>query len=188
MNGARVRLSGGFPLLRRARERAPAVVSLLTLCVSTVTGCGSSCDGIHLVPAGRRFRVAVLSENPNSAGCHLYRVVPGDDFELVAGSKISSGVGGEVCEVTGADGPPSGPEADFAYKNCTPRGQLGSECQAVYPACPGEVGYVAFSLNADLPDQSPTVGRFSIHHRAPITCRDFKTCIDTYDVRVERLQ
>jgi hypothetical protein len=187
MNGARVRLSDGFRLLRRTCERAPGVLGLLVLCVSTTTGCGSSCDGIRHVPAGTWFRVSVLGENPNSTGCHWYRVSPGDDFELVAGAKTSSGVGGEVCEVTGPDGAPIGPEADFVYENCTPHGQMSSECQAAYAMCPGHFGYVGFSLNADLPDQSPTVGRFSIHHRAPITCRDFKSCVDTYDVRVERL-
>ncbi len=167
--------------------RASALLGSLVFFGSTTIGCGSSCDDVHLVPAGTRFRVLVLSENPSSTGCYLYRVVPGDDFELVAGPNISSALGGEVCKVTGADGPPIGPQAHFAYENCTPHGQLGSECHAVYPTCPGEVGYVAFSLNADIPGLSPTVGRFSIHHRAPIACRDFKSCIDTYDVRVERL-
>jgi hypothetical protein len=188
MNGARVRFYGGFRLLQGAPERALSVLGWLMLCVPTTTGCGSSCDDSRLAPAGTRFRVFVLSENPSSAGCHLYRVSPGDDFELVAGPRISSGVGGEVCEVTGADEPPSGPEADFVYEKCTPHGLLGSECHAVYTTCPGEVGHVAFALNADLPNQSPTVGRFSIHHRAPITCQDFKSCVDVYDVRVERLQ
>ncbi len=156
------------------------------LYVGTTSGCGSSCDDFRLVPMGTRFQVVVLSENPNSTGCHLYRIAPGDNFELVAGSKVSGG-GGEICHFTGAAGPPIGPQADFDYENCTPLGQLGSQCQAGYAACPGDVGNVTFALNADLPDQSPTVGRFSIHHVAPITCRDFKSCVDVYDVRVERL-
>lgn len=187
MNGARVQLASRFPLLSAVCARASAFLGALVFFGGTTMGCGSSCDDIHLVPAGTRFRVLILSENPNSTGCHLYRVVPGDDFELVAGAKVSGGVGGEVCEFTGADGPPIGPQADFIYENCRPEGQLSSQCQARYTACPEEVAHVAFSLNANLPDPSPTVGRFSIHHRAPITCRDFKSCIDTYDVRVERL-
>ena len=163
------------------------VVGSLIL-TALMAGCGSSCEGIEHAPAGTKFRVTVLLESPRSTGCHLYPLVPEQTFELLASGKVSGGVGSETCEFTGAAGPPAGPNADFEYDRCRPLGQLSSECLATYAACPGQVGRVAFGLNAPIPDDSPTTGTFSIHHSGISACPEFGYCIDTYDVRVERLE
>jgi len=164
-------------------------VALLFGVGGSFSGClPEDCDH-ETAPEGTRFQVEVLEELPNSEGCHLFAVEPGDTFFVAAGptEKTGGGEDGPTCPITMLASPPEGVENEFEYVGeCD-----GGLCRIRLPnLCPdvADAGYVNFGyLGSDLLDAKPSEARLDITSRVSDDCvQDSPICFDQYRIRISR--
>jgi len=177
LNGARSAL--------RKRQGAVARCTSILAC-ALVVGCHNyPCPAVGFAE-GEQFRITVLARHSDAGLCPVMDVPslqPGDTFTLVGGKYVDMESTG--CTRLGRPGP--APFSTDVLVSCTEgRSQLGLQCM-------GETA-AGCALTADVyvsPRIAPGVstieqGTLTVGWLMAASCNT-GSCVDTYDVRIERL-